>query len=504
MNTQLVLDDSLPTLRSHHLLFIPAFGAAFSALVLIIQKFSSGLHLRSSTLNRSVQNAHATPRLFSSGFPLATTHRSRPDPNARAKAWKIFRLAACFVLIILSIAAISLAEPCQKTIPDENNTLQDSEPISEMKFGFGHGRGHGRKHKKHHSTDFCLSQQQTEQLVLGVFYVYVTILALLAVALESVFRALCNSHVVLLLFLALMVDVWVVILPTATFWIPTPSGTPLDWVSRARVVILVFAAIIISIYIQRSQVQHEQFVKSSLTNPMRGRLMLKNLTARYSPDGPAALSRVSFTINPGQRVCVIGKAGSGKRTLALSLLRAIETQGKMYLDGISTHTIAPEALHSHLTFIAEQPGITYGSVRETLNPQQLYNDIALQSTLRSVGLEVELGALVDELSEEERVRVLLAKAITCRSKVVILEEGDDELTDTVRSILHTRLPDSTFIILTTVLHFVRDVDKILVLDAGRVEEFGSPGDLLRKWSGPFKKMVDASEIKAELYARLCR
>ncbi|KAG8701913.1 hypothetical protein FRC08_003821 [Ceratobasidium sp. 394] len=503
MTTQLVLDDSPARLNSHHLLCVPTICATISALILVIQKCSSGLHLRGSTLNRSVQSASAAPRLYSSGFPLATTYRSRPDPDTRANAWKIFRLAACFALIMLSIAAISLAEPCQKTTPDGPDGPDGQGLVSEMKYGFGHGRGHGRKHKNRRSVDLCLSEQQAEQLLLGVFYVYATVLALLAVALESVFRMLCNSHLVLLLIIALVVDFWVVILPTVAAWLPSPSRTPLEWVSCARTVVLAFAAIVIPIYIQRSYILQQQTPKPSVSNrTATGRLVAKNLTARYSPNGPAALSRVSFVISPGQRICVIGIVGSGKRTLALALLRAIHTHGTVYLDGISTHTIAPEALHAHITFISEQPGVTFGTVRETLDPQKLNSDAALYSTLRSVGLEVGLDALVDDLSEEQRVRVLLAKAISCRSKVVILEDEDEELTNTVRSTLQNRLPHSTLIVLTSQLYFVRDIEKVLVLEAGKAVEFGSPYDLLRKWSGPFKAMVDASEMKDELYSRL--
>ncbi|KAG9088712.1 hypothetical protein FRC06_001908 [Ceratobasidium sp. 370] len=400
---------------------------------------------------------------------------------------------------MFSIAAISLADSCQHTTPDGKD---DQDLVSETKYGFGHGRGHGRKHKNRRSVDLCLSEQQTEQLLLGVFYVYATVLALLAIALESVFRMLCNSHLVVLLLLTLVVDFWVVVLPAVAFWLPSPSRTPLEWVSWARTTVLAFTAIVIPVYIQRSYTLQQQTTKAPASNrAATGRLVAKNLTARYSPDGPAALSKVSFVINSGQRICVIGNVGSGKRTLALAVLRAIHTHGNIYLDGISTHTIAPEALHAHITFISEQPGITYGSIRETLNPQKLYNDVTLYSTLRSVSLDVELDMLVDDLSEEQRVRVLLAKALSCRSKVVILEEGDDELTNTVRSIIQNRLPHSTLIVLTSQLYFVRDIDNVLVLDSGRAVEFGSPGDLLRKWSGPFKTMVDASEMKDELYRR---
>ncbi|KAG8715860.1 hypothetical protein FRC08_010084 [Ceratobasidium sp. 394] len=311
---------------------------------------------------------------------------------------------------MLSIAAISLAEPCQRTAP---NGPDSQDLVSEMKCGFGHGHGHGRKHKNRRSVDLCLSEPQTEQLLLGVFYVHATVLALLAVALESIFRMLCNSHLVLLLILALMVDFWVVILPTIATWLSSPSRTPLEWVSWARTAVLAFAAIVIPVYIQRSYILQQQTPKPSVSNrTATGRLVAKNLTARYSPNGPAALSRVSFVRNPGQRTCVVGTVRSGKRTLALTLLRAIHTHGTVYLDGISTHTRAPEALHVHITFISEQPGVTFGTVRETLDPQKANSDVALCSTLRSVSLEVGLDALVDDLSEEQRVRVLLAKAIS--------------------------------------------------------------------------------------------
>jgi ABC-type multidrug transport system fused ATPase/permease subunit len=87
--------------------------------------------------------------------------------------------------------------------------------------------------------------------------------------------------------------------------------------------------------------------------PASGDIRVENLTARYSPDGPVVLDNLSFHIKAGERVGVVGRTGSGKSTLTLSLLRCIFTDGEMYYDGIPTSSINLDALRSNVTIIPQ-------------------------------------------------------------------------------------------------------------------------------------------------------
>ncbi|QRV96396.1 ABC transporter [Ceratobasidium sp. AG-Ba] len=400
---------------------------------------------------------------------------------------------------MVSITTIALADTCQKTLPDSVLYPGNPDSVSETKYGFGHGRG-GRKHKNRHSGDFCLSQQQTEQLSIGIFYVYTAVLALLTVALEHRSRKICNVHLIVLLLVALAIDSWVIVLPAVSFWVSLPTYNVFDWVMLGRTVILAFAAVIVPIYVQRAYITRDREAKSLRVNGSTiGRVLAKDLTARCSSEGPTVLKKINFTINAGERISVLGCDSNERRALALALLREIPTTGKVYLDGISTHTIAHEALCAHMTFISEEPGTAVGTLREVINPRHLYGDVTLQSTLRSLGIDMNLDFLVDELPGEQKARILLAKAIICRSKLVILDDGNEERTPAIRFAIESRLPQSTLLVLSTRLGTVRGADKVMILDSGRVVEFGPPGNLLRKWSGSFKAMVDASEERSQLY-----
>jgi ABC-type multidrug transport system fused ATPase/permease subunit len=87
--------------------------------------------------------------------------------------------------------------------------------------------------------------------------------------------------------------------------------------------------------------------------PTSGKLRVENLYAHYSSDGPKVLHDLSFTVESGERVGIVGCTGSGKSSLTLSLLRCIFTDGKVYYDGIETVSISLDVLRSNITIIPQ-------------------------------------------------------------------------------------------------------------------------------------------------------
>jgi ABC-type multidrug transport system fused ATPase/permease subunit len=87
--------------------------------------------------------------------------------------------------------------------------------------------------------------------------------------------------------------------------------------------------------------------------PTSGELRVENLSARYSSDGPRVLHDLSFHVKSGERIGIVGRTGSGKSSLTLSLLRCIPTEGDVFYDGIETKTINLDALRSSITFIPQ-------------------------------------------------------------------------------------------------------------------------------------------------------
>ncbi|EJD51853.1 ATP-binding cassette transporter [Auricularia subglabra TFB-10046 SS5] len=252
--------------------------------------------------------------------------------------------------------------------------------------------------------------------------------------------------------------------------------------------------------------------------PASGDLRVEHLEAKYSPDGPLVLKDVNFELKSGERVGVVGRTGSGKSSLTLSLLRCIFTSGHVYYDGIATDSINLDALRGNITIIPQQPELLSGTLRQNLDPFEEYDDATLNDALRAAGLfrlqeESEEGRITldtpissggGNLSLGQRQILALARAITRRSKILILDEATaavDYATDTaIQESIRHELKDVTLITVAHRLRTIMDADKIMVLDAGRLVEFDSPRNLLKKKGGLLRSLVDESADKDELIA----
>jgi ABC-type multidrug transport system fused ATPase/permease subunit len=95
--------------------------------------------------------------------------------------------------------------------------------------------------------------------------------------------------------------------------------------------------------------------------PTSGDLVIEKLNARYSPDGPNVLHNLSFALKSGEKVGVVGRTGSGKSSLTLSLLRLIPTDGEVLYDGQPTSKLNLEDLRAAITIIPQQPELIVSS-----------------------------------------------------------------------------------------------------------------------------------------------
>ncbi|KAJ7460660.1 hypothetical protein FB451DRAFT_1353280 [Mycena latifolia] len=253
--------------------------------------------------------------------------------------------------------------------------------------------------------------------------------------------------------------------------------------------------------------------------PGSGDLKVEHLSARYSEDGPNVLHDISFHIKSGEQVGIgklffSGRTGSGKSSLTLSLLRCIPTEGTVHYDGLLTSSINLHALRSNITLIPQVPELLSGTLRLNLDPFGQYDDQELNYALHAAGL----SALQSERAEDritldspissggsnfsvgERQIFALARAIVRKSKLLILDE--DYKSDTIiqTSLRKELRGDVSVIIVAHRLQTVMDLQKIMVLDAGRIVEFGSPKELLKLKDGRLRAMVDESKDRDALYA----
>ncbi|KAI0291829.1 hypothetical protein BC826DRAFT_1105763 [Russula brevipes] len=240
--------------------------------------------------------------------------------------------------------------------------------------------------------------------------------------------------------------------------------------------------------------------------PASGDLKVEKLSARYSLDGPKVLHDISFHIKSGERVGVVGRTGSGKSSLTLSLLRCIFTEGNVYYDGKLTSSINLDALRSSITIIPK-----HGTLRENLDPFSQYDDATLNGALRASGLfslqsdddegrlmlDSQIASGGGNLSVGQRQILALARAIVRGSKLLILDEATSAIDYKTDTIIQTSLRNELKgdVTLITVAHRLQTI-----IDADKVVEFDKPSELLKNENGRFRSLVDESGDKDLLYA----
>ncbi|KAJ7080602.1 P-loop containing nucleoside triphosphate hydrolase protein [Mycena belliarum] len=214
--------------------------------------------------------------------------------------------------------------------------------------------------------------------------------------------------------------------------------------------------------------------------PASGDLQVENLSARYSEDGPKVLHDISFHIKSGQRVGIVGRTGSGKSSLTLSLLRCIPTEGSIMYDGVQTEDLNLDALRSSITIIPQVPELLSGTLRANLNPFGQYDDAELNYALRAAGLfalqdELDEGRITldskistgrSNLSVGQRQIFALARAIVRKSKILILDEATSAIDYKTDSIIQNSLrqelqDDVSLITVAHRLQTIMDADKIV-------------------------------------------
>ena len=109
--------------------------------------------------------------------------------------------------------------------------------------------------------------------------------------------------------------------------------------------------------------------------PKKGEIKFVKLYVKYRPDTKLVLKNIDFTIAPGEKIGIVGRTGSGKTTLCLSLFRILEaTTGKILIDNVDISTIGLELLRDSIAFIPQDPKLIDGTLRENIDPLGQYLD----------------------------------------------------------------------------------------------------------------------------------
>jgi ATP-binding cassette subfamily B protein len=228
----------------------------------------------------------------------------------------------------------------------------------------------------------------------------------------------------------------------------------------------------------------------------RGRIEFRAVDFRYGA-GDLIFAGLSVTIEPGQRVGLVGFSGSGKSTFVSLLLRLYDPQrGAILVDGHDLRTLTQDALHAQVALIPQDPSLFHRTLRENIRygrPEA--TDGAVEEAARRAhahqfigeipgGYEALVGERGVKLSGGQRQRIAIARVILKDAPVLILDEATsslDSITEqAIQETLDREMHGKTVIVVAHRLSTIAHLDRILVFDRGRIVEDGTHRALLAR------------------------
>ncbi|KNC31638.1 putative multidrug resistance-associated protein lethal(2)03659 [Lucilia cuprina] len=229
--------------------------------------------------------------------------------------------------------------------------------------------------------------------------------------------------------------------------------------------------------------------------PEDGQIIFDNLSLRYFPDpkSECVLKALNISIKAREKVGIVGRTGAGKSSLINALFRLSYNDGSVIIDKRDTNELGLHDLRSKISIIPQEPVLFSGTMRYNLDPFEEYSDAKLWESLDEVklkdvvselpcGLQSKISEGGTNFSVGQRQLVCLARAILRENRILVMDEATanvDPQTDAlIQTTIRNKFRQCTVLTIAHRLHTVMDSDKVLVMDAGRAVEFGSPFELL--------------------------
>ncbi|KAG7827716.1 hypothetical protein KL920_004479 [Ogataea angusta] len=283
-------------------------------------------------------------------------------------------------------------------------------------------------------------------------------------------------------------------------------------------------------YIEQTPQEPPKYLPQDPVNswPSNGVIDVQNICIRYSPELPRVIDNVSFHVNAGEKIGVVGRTGAGKSTIITSFFRFVDLEsGSIKIDGLDISKIGLKSLRKGLTIIPQDPTLFSGTIRSNLDIFGEYGDLQMFEALRRVNLIsiedyqrivdrngaavadetaqargdnvnkfLDLDSTVSEgggnLSQGERQLLCLARSILKMPKILMLDEAtasiDYESDAKIQATIREEFSTSTVLTIAHRLKTIIDYDKILLLDHGKVKEYDHPYKLITNKKSDFRKM----------------
>ncbi len=238
-----------------------------------------------------------------------------------------------------------------------------------------------------------------------------------------------------------------------------------------------------------------------------GNVEFKNVTHIYEKNNIKVLNDFSIKIPAGQRIAFVGQSGAGKSTIVRLLMRLFDIKdGNITIDGVDIRNISQRDLRENIAFVPQDPSLFHRTLMENIRYGK--RDATDEEVLKAAKLahcdefidklpyqyETYVGERGVKLSGGERQRVAIARAILKNAPILVLDEATSALDShseiLIQDALKNLIKDKTTIVIAHRLSTIRAMDRIVVIENGKIIEDGTHSELLDVKGGLYKKLWD--------------
>lgn len=239
---------------------------------------------------------------------------------------------------------------------------------------------------------------------------------------------------------------------------------------------------------------------------IKGNIEFNNVSFNYEDSNIDTLKNISFKINKGQTIAIMGKTGSGKSTLVYLLTRLFDySSGSITIDGVELKDIQKNCLRNNISIVLQEPFLFSKTIKENItitNKDTDFEEVRSVTRISHIddsinkfkdGYDTPVGEKGTTLSGGQKQRVAIARALLKKTPILIFDDSlsavDTETDFQIRKSLKEYEKEATTLIITHRISTAKDADLIIVLDEGKIIESGNHNELISK-DGLYKKIYD--------------